>query len=249
MALPLAGTFKYTGIVPDSHVQSSGKWKLRDESGAELFAFGDPLFHNRLVGLRPSLQITDAGTTPGVQASPYTGNVRPRVQLSRLTLKASLISRATVAEFSFCLDQALTRSWQVDDVLHIARTGCAGLGLSVVRGNRLVTAIGAVTAVPHDGLTIRLPSDAIREAEAVFNRLDPEFEFLELPIEFHIESERRVLYRGRSRIGGYDVFVEHGFYRGMPGVSECAAISLVGSCPHIAAVCSAQLLEYADVSE
>jgi hypothetical protein len=123
------------------------------------------------------------------------------------------------------------------------------LGLSVVRDNRLITVIGAVTAVPHDGLMIRIPWDAIREAEGAFSRLDPTFEFRELPIEIHIESERRVLYRGRPHVGGYEVFVEHGFYPGIPGVSECAALSLVGSCPETAAICSAQLLEYPDLSE
>jgi hypothetical protein len=154
-----------------------------------------------------------------------------------------------VAAFSFCVDRALTRSWRGGDVLHVARTACGGLGLSVVRGNRLIAAVGAVTSLPYDGLTIRIPWDAIREAEGAFSRLDPGFEFPELPIEVQIESERRVLYRGRPRIGGYQVFVEHGFYPGTPGVSECAAIALVGSCPDTAAVCSAQLMEHAELSE
>jgi hypothetical protein len=248
MAIPLAGTFRYAGVVPEGQVQSSGRWQLRDESGAESSTGGD-LIRSRLVGLQPSLQITDAGVTPDARVSPYTGNVSPKVLLSRLTLRARARDRATVAAFSFCVDQALTRSWQAGDVLHVARTACGGLGLSVVRGDRLLTAIGAVTAVPHDGLTIRIPRDAIREAEGAFTRLDPKFEFPELPIEIHSESERRVLYRGRPRIDGYEVFVEHGFYPGLPGVDECAALALVGSCPETAAICSAQLLEYGGLSE
>jgi hypothetical protein len=248
MAKSLAGTFEYVGVVPEDWVQSSGQWDLRDESGAESMD-GNHLIQSRLVGLQPSLQITDVGVPPDVRVSPHTGIVRPKVLLSRLTLRAGAKDRATVAAFSFCVDQALTRAWRVGDVLHVARTSCGGLGLSVVRGSRLVMAIGAVTAVPHDGLTIRIPWDAIRAAEGAFRRLDPTFEFPELPIECSIESERRVLYRGRPHIGGYEVFVEHGFYPGTPGVSECAALSLLGSCPETAAVCSAQLLEYPDLSE
>jgi len=139
--------------------------------------------------------------TPDLRVSPYTGYSRPKVLLSRLTLRASSGDRANVAGFSFCVDQAFTRSWRAGDVLHVARTGCAGLGVSVLRGSRLIAAIGAVTAVPHGALVnVRFPRDAIREAEGVFRGLDAGFRFAELPIEVQIESERRVLYRGRPRI-------------------------------------------------
>ena len=250
MAISPSGTFNYAGIVPDSHVQSSGRWQLSDVSGAESSTGGDSIVHNRLVGLQPSLEITDVGLTPDVRVSPHTGNVRPKVLLSRLTLRSDSRDRATIAALSFCVDQALPRSWRGGDVLHVARTGCGGLGLSVLRGDRLITAIGAVTAVPHGGLvTVRIPREAIREAEDAFRRVDPRFEFPELPIEIQVESTKRVLYGGRPRIGSYEVFVEHGFYLGIPGTSECVALSLNGSCPETAAICSAQLLEYADLSE
>jgi hypothetical protein len=249
MAIPRAGTFEYVGVVPDRQGQYSGEWELRDESGAEASTGADRLCHDRLVGLRPSLQITDLGMTPDVRASPFTGHSRPKVLLSRLTLRAATNERASVAAFSFCVDQALTRSWRVGDVLHVARTSGGGLGLSVVRGNRVIAAIGAVTAVPNGELTIRFPSEAIREAARVFSRLDPRFKFRELPIEIRLGAETLVLYSGRPRIGEYEVFVEHGCYPGFPWVSECAAVSLVGSCPDTAAIASAQLLEYSDLSE
>ena len=94
-----------------------------------------------------------------------------------------------------------------------------------------------------------IPHDAIREAELAFRRLDTRFEFPELPIEVQVGSEKRVLYRGRPRMAGYDVFVEHGFYPGTPGTDECAALSLNGGCPETAAISSAQLLEYSDLLE
>lgn len=246
MVMPPSGTFQYAGVVPEG----SGTWRLTDKSGAASSEHGDSLFDNRLVGLQPSLKIIDAGLTPDVRTSPFTGSVRPQVLLSRMTLRADGKDRASVAAFSFCVDQALTNAFRPGDVLYIASTACGGLGLSVVRGGRLVAAVGAVTAVPHgESVSVRIPSDVIREAELVFSKLDSRFEFPELPIEVRVGSERRVLYRGRPRIAGYEVFVEHGFYPGTPGTAECAALSLMGSCPDTAVTCSAQLLEYSDLSE
>jgi hypothetical protein len=221
-----------------------------DNSGATSSEHGDSLFDNRLVGLHPSLEILDAGLTPGIRTSPFTGSVRPKVLLRRLILRADAKDRASVAAFSFCVDQALASAFRPGDLLYIARTGCAGLGLSVIRAGQLVAAVGAITAVPLGAfVNVRIPSDVIREAELVFSKLDSAFEFRHLPIEVRVGSERRVLYAGRPRIGDYEVFVEHGFYRGVPGTDACAGLSLVNSCPDTAVTCSAQLLEYSDLSE
>jgi hypothetical protein len=250
MAIPLSGRFNYFGIVPDDHVQASSRWQLHDVSGAAAAVDGAPLVRNRLVGLDPSLEIADIGITPDVGLSPYTGRVPPKVLLSRLTLRAASADRASVAEFSFCVDQAFVRSWHSGDVLHVARTGNGGLGVSILRGERLIAAIGAVTAVPHgEFVSVRFPRDAIREAKEVFCRVDPEFDFPHLPIEVQVESQRRVMYAGRLRMGSYEVFVEHGSYRGLPGVAECVAICFVETRPSdTSAICSAQLLEHQELS-
>lgn len=246
MVMPLSGTFQYSGVVPEG----SGTWRLTDNSGAASSEHGDSLDDNRLVGLQPSLEIVDAALTPGIRTSPLTGSVRPKVLLSRMILRADAKGRASVAAFSFCVDQALVGAFRPGDLLYITRTACAGLGPSVFRAGQLVAAVGAITAVPLGALVnVRIPSDVIQEAELVFRKLDSAFEFPQLPIEVAVGSERCVLYGGRPRIGGYEVFVEHGFYPGIPGTDECAGLSLVGSCPDTAATCSAQLLEYSDLSE
>ena len=105
MVISPSGTFEYAGVVPEGQGQFSGEWELRDESGAEFSPGGDDLIDDRLVGLQPSLQITDLGVTPDVRSSPYTGNVRPKVLLSRLILRARGKDRASLAAFSFCVDQ------------------------------------------------------------------------------------------------------------------------------------------------
>jgi hypothetical protein len=61
--MPLCGTLHYAGAVPDTKAErESGKWRLKDQSGAIQdtdWKFGkrDELFDNRLVGLRPTLRV------------------------------------------------------------------------------------------------------------------------------------------------------------------------------------------------
>jgi hypothetical protein len=81
------------------------------------------------------------------------------------------------------------------------------------------------------------------EAERVFQKSDPTFEFSHLPVEIRLGDEAHLMFQGRPRIQSYNVWVEHGFYRGLPGVDECVAISLAGSCPDTAAIASAQLMD------
>lgn len=247
MAIPECGTFDYVGTVPLP--DATGPWRLQDRSSAPPSPLGDRLSDDRLVGLDPSLEISDAGITPDVKRSLLTGTVRPKVMLSRLTLRASGKDRATVAAFSFCIDRGLVNAFCPGDTLHLARTACGDLGLSLIRDGRLVVAIGAVNAVPQGStVSVGCPAEAIEDAQRVFRKIDPDFRFRELPLEIRIGSERRVLYRGRPQIGDYKVFIEHGFYTGLPGTDACVAISLTPGCPEVASIASAQLLEYSDLS-
>jgi hypothetical protein len=170
--------------------------------------------------------------------------------LNRLVLRADVNAHATVASFSFCVDQELTNVLSPADTLFLSRTGCGGIGLSIVRGGTLVAAVGAVSAVPHgQQVSVRIPHELVRQAAVTFSTLDPDFEFPELPLDIQIGELRRLIYRGRPQVGEYAVFVEHGFYPGVPGTNEFASISLIGSCPDVAAIASAQLLEYPDLSD
>lgn len=247
MSIAPCGTFHYVGVVPLP--ETTGPWHLHDHSSAPFSPSGDRISDDRLVGLQPLLEVSDVGVTPDIKTSPFTGTVRPKVLLSRLTLRANGKDRATVAAFSFCIDRGLINAFCPGDTLHLARTRCGGIGLSLLRDWRLVVAIGAVNAVPHGNtVSARCPGEAIEEAARVFRKIDPDFMFRELPLELRIGSERKVLYSGRPRIGDYNVFVEHGFYLGLPGTDVCAAISLTSGCPEVAAIASAQLLEYSDLS-
>jgi hypothetical protein len=131
------------------------------------------------------------------------------------------------------------------DMLFMARTGCGGLGVSIVRDGQLIAAVGAASAVPlGELLHVRIPSDTITEAEGVFRKHDPKFTFPELPVEIRSGDQTRMLHRGQTQLQSYKVFVEHGFYRGAPGTNECVAVWLTGTCPDIPAIASAQLLDF-----
>jgi hypothetical protein len=222
-------------------------WLLEGECAERIQITGQHLHDDRLVGLHPILEIVEAGLTPGAEWSPHTGNTRPKVLLSRLILRAGERARASAAEFSFCVDLALTKAFRIGDVVQLARTACGGVGLSVARGGELLAAVGAVTSVHTGAVSVRVPDDAVRDAKARFRQLDPEFDFPELPLEIRAGAERRVLYRGCPTMGDYTVFVEHGFRYGLPGFDECLALWRTRALPSVIAISSAQLLEYSDL--
>jgi hypothetical protein len=237
--MPASGTFDYVAIVPersgDSEFECGGDVRER------IVTTGDDLRDCRLVGVAPLIRVTDAGLTPDA------GPRRPWVMRSRITLTASGRRQATVAEVSFHVDQALTSSMRMGDEIHLARTACGGLGLSVIRGGELVVAAGAVTAVPLGRrVRARIPMDLIARAKAVFRELDPDFEFSEQPLEVSVSGSPSILNRGRRTVEEYQIFVVHGFLRGIPGTDECGAIFHQGQCPDVAAHASAMLMDGPD---
>ena len=120
----------------------------------------------------------------------------------------------------------------------------------MVRDGQLVAAVGAISDVPlGDLVRVRIPADVIEEAERVYRRHDPEFEYGHLPVEIRLGEHTRILHGGRFRVRSYEIFVQHGFYRGLPGQSECMSVAPVGSCPDIPAIASAQLLDLPDALE
>lgn len=62
------------------------------------------------------------------------------------------------------------------------------------------------------------------------------------PIEICIGDRPTILYGGHLQMGGYHVWVEHGFLLGMPGTEESVSITLGEACDWVAGSASAQLL-------
>jgi hypothetical protein len=166
---------------------------------------------------------------------------------SELRLVATDKEFASVETASYFVDKALVDALKAGDVFHITHTGCCGLAISAIRQGTLVFAAGQVSAVPQGSdLTAKIPFDLIDEAEKIFRERDPHFEFAELPIEVCCRGSSRLLHSGHMQIGGYHIWVEHGFRPGLPGEAECVAISLDGACDWVAVSASAQLLSLAN---
>jgi hypothetical protein len=234
--MPPCGTFDYVTTVPKNSADSSSEWEVRLRSPVK--QTGSAVSDHRLVGYAPRLQITDVGLTPDP------GPQRPSVMRSRLTLTAASSQDATVSAISFHVDRDLISLLQPGDDLHMARTSCAALGLSMLRRGRLLAAVGAVTGVPlGDDFQAQFPFRLVEKASAVFAKADPEFEFREIPIEFVEKKHRRILFHGPCRLGQYGVFMWHGFLPGMPGTNESAAICEASRQVPAFASLSAQLLE------
>jgi hypothetical protein len=238
MALAAWSVFDYVVTVPDRPGDSGFESRADVREPA---ATTGSLRERVLVGTAPLVQVVDAGLTPDA------GPLRPLVLRSRITLTATNRRSATVAEASFHIDKAVTSCMRPGDEIHMTRTGCGGLGLSVVREGALVVAVGAVTSVSLGrNVLARIPVDLIEGAEAVFHQRDPDFELTEQPIEVSVGGWRSILYGGRRTLEEYGVFVVHGFISGEPGTDECAAVYHKGLCADVPAHVSAMLMDLPD---
>lgn len=169
---------------------------------------------------------------------------RPGVLYSSILLAPESDASGGRWDLHFHVDRTMTTMLRPGDIVHICRTGCGGVALSVVRQDELVAAAGAVCSVPLGrNVTARYPRELLAEALAVFQRHDPQFRWHETPVELSIEGERRELMRGRRQLGGYEVFMVHGAIAGMPGDDECLAISRVAARLEVAANSTALLLD------
>jgi hypothetical protein len=232
------GTGEYVVVIPDSI--AGGQFEAEARSTESLPPDTRYVKQSRLVGLTPRLQVTDAGLTPDANES------RPWVMRSRITIRATSQRQATVAEASFHVDRALTSRLRAGDVMHVARTYRAGLGLSVIRDDELVVAVGAVSSVPLGrGVVASYPGGLIRAAEDIFRVRAPDFEFHERPVEFTIGAEIAILYRGRREMSDYEVIARHGWFSHASGGDrdECVAIYRREACGEVAAQASAMLLD------
>lgn len=234
MALEAGAAFHYVVTVPEG-VMKRSPWQMKS---AESFRpTVDSLGDRPLVGWEPLLHISDAAMTTNPSAS------RPAVLRSEIRLVATDKKYDASETASYFVDRVLLRVLRPGDVFHIAGTCCGGVGASAIRGGKLVFAVGAVVAVPLGSqISMKIPYESLRKAEEILRQRDPEFEFLDYPIEICIGGRPKILYCGHLQMGGYHVWVEHGFLLGLPGTDESVSITCDEVCDWVAGSASAKLL-------
>jgi hypothetical protein len=124
---------------------------------------------------------------------------------------------------SFPAGDALLQALQGGDSLHLARTSAGGVGVSLLRANRLILALGAATAVPlGQGITVGRGTKRVWEPEEMLAGSLPGDTWL----DFTIESDtQRLQARQAATISSYDIYVERDWAVGVPGVDECVSIA------------------------
>ena len=243
MALPACETFKYSATLPADMKDPCFPWPLQLGETIERLS-GDPLFDFRLVGYSPFLRIADGGAIPDP-----TG-LRTRMLRSRLTLSASSRENATHSDASFYIDTELSSLFKPGDILHLRHSGMWGTGLSLLRNNQLVFAVGSIIGMPL-GNNVRAthPDDVLKQIGR-FHQIP--FSIggtrpLPIPIEIHVSNEMRSLSGGTAELGNHQIWVERANDFSFPSGDVSAAISVRGACEFIPAVASAMLLSLPDL--
>jgi hypothetical protein len=236
MAMSIEDTFHYVAVIPDragTEFTCATEGVERPESNWA----GD--FDRRLVGYKPLLEVRDGGATPDP------GTLNPATQRSRITLIATDKNSSLVERISFFLDSGLITALRAGDTLQIARSFHGRIGVSAIRGDELIFAVGAVCAVSlGKGLQIHTPLDLVNEAESVFRKRYPEFRLSEHPIEIIVGNERWIGYRCNRRFGLLQIFSLHGYRTALlTGTDECVSIARIGACQSVDANVSAFFLD------
>jgi hypothetical protein len=158
----------------------------------------------------------------------------------RITLSAADRTLAAVGSISFSVDRALVRMLRPGDVLNIKHDSQDGVGISAVRRDHLLWAVGNIAGMPlGTEVGAWIPGELTTKAEAVFRTVDPEYEAFEHPIQFTIGGTTRILHWGRPTVNGYEIYVRRGY--GGEG-KPCVSIANTAVCPDSAASISALLL-------
>ena len=148
---------------------------------------------------------------------PCLGGPQPRICVDhrRIAITANSPDKASVRQAVFIAGDAVFMVIEPDDHFYVSRTGCGSLGVSLIRHDTLVVAFGAVTSVPL-GTTVNVErgSDAPGLSSDTWVRAS---------VNGETESVRA---RDEVRVGSYDVYMDHSWNVGEPGIDECMSISL-----------------------
>jgi hypothetical protein len=181
-------------------------------------------------------EIVLAGTDRSGENEDRLVGLNPRIRFwnDRLVIIASGRDKASVRNVSFPIGDAVRLVARPGDQLFLVRTGCGGIGLSLLRDEKLILATGAITSVPlgPDMKVIAGPDD--------YDPLSPSDTWL----EFSVEGERvKLRERDVAEQGSYFTYVERCWKMGIPGTNSCVSVCLRDDLAlRVAAIRSAILL-------
>jgi hypothetical protein len=184
----------------------SGTFDYEAEFTIEGFRDSDIVLHgtdrsgeniDRLVGLNPMIRFWNG----------------------RLVIVASGKRKSTLRNVSFPIGDAVTLTAHPGDQLYLIRTGEGGIGMSLLRQQRLILAAGAITEIP-----LGRDMQAIRGSEGTNDWDNPAADNW---LEFRVRSEQLNLReREVTEIGGYHIYIERCWKYGEPGTDECVSVSV-----------------------
>ena len=156
--------------------------------------------------------------TKGDQARLVGPNPMIRFWRERLVLVAQHTRESTVRNVSFPVGRAVPLAARPGDRLYVVRTGSGGIGLSLLRQEKLVLAIGAVAEVP-----LGPGVEAVRYWEDT-----DKWQFVAADnswLEFRVGKEQaRLREREVLEIENCSIYVERGWSAGIPGIDECVSV-------------------------
>lgn len=169
--------------------------------------------------------------------------LKPKIRFwnDRLVIIASEQPNASVRNVSFAIGDAVKLAARPGDQLYLTRTGSGGVGVSMLRHQKLILAVGAVTAVPL-GTELQVRAKPRRE--------DLRSGFATSTwLEFGIGNQSPTLRdRETSEVEGYFIYVERCWKDGEPGTDECVSICIADDLKmRISAMRSAILLANTDL--
>lgn len=186
-------------------IPSSGTFEYEAEFTTESFGDFDIVLH---------------GTSQSVDDETRLAGHSPKIRFwnDRLVLVAQGEINSTARNVSFRIGNAVPYAARSGDRLFLVRSGAGGIGLSLLRHEKLVLALGAISQVP-----LGMEMKAIRRFEDTedWHFLEPDTSSLELQI-----GNEQVLLKEREvhEVGNYSIYVEHGWAFGIPGIDECVSV-------------------------
>jgi hypothetical protein len=169
-------------------------------------------------------------------------NPKIRFWHDRLVIVASEQTNSTVRNVSFGIGDAVRLAARPGDRLYVTRTGCGGIGMSVLRGQELILAVGALRSVPL-GSEMQVQVHP-RGEDSIWD--DPATDTW---LKFNVRNQSVTLQdREVSEVEGYYIYVERCWGYGIPGTDECISICVADDSKiRIAAMRSAILLANTDL--